>query len=403
MAIAQIQGDFVHQIILNDMINRPLIGSCFTFIFLATILVTGNAEAQVKVSRVTDPAALTASNGVVYSLPMTVLEIDLEVKRTDTIPGPYASFALEILGIQNAVQSHTTGFELVGVTVGSHPVSDPTQVFLVEMEEKSSEPLSLEFESDGMILGRVSSGGLEPTGRVSRTITDDSDLSVERMFPAYKPAAMIESVDTIVRTVVFDTLIYSEKILKRLMVKQSEKDQAIQAASLINDIGQDLYGLLVGYQETPYSVDALKYMTGKLEEQRKSYLQLFTGVVRTEHFHVKYSVVPLPESISEPVVLTGFSSSTGIVKPNGNNEIILKIQPEAVLAGTLGGPAGVGPKGYFYRIPATCDLTVLFEKKPLMSKSLPINQAGVIRALPSSVTQVEFDPVTGGLRKVILK
>lgn len=403
MAIAKVQGNIVFKID-EAMIRNSFITHMLTCAIVAgmtglmPILVCG----QIKVTRIDPKEGAAGRKGIVYSLPRTVLALDLLVTRTDRAPGPYASFAAELLGIEDAVREWQTSYTLDKVSISAISEPDPDQVFLVERDEKSSENILYLFTPDGLMAGSEGFRENAPSGEdwedfFTRTyVTED-------VFPAYRKGDMKENIDTITRLVAIDTLLYTEKILKRSMVRQTDREKAEEAASMITGIGQDQYSLLVGYQETAYSGDALRFMIEQLEMQRQNYLRLFTGVTRSEQVRIRLEYIPSPGSAKEPAMVAGFSPAIGLTGSEGAAPVTLTLLQQG-LAGVLGGEQSVSvPSGYFYRIPESCEVKVEYEGKTLGRQVLPVNQLGVVRSLPPSVTQVEFYPETGTVKRMILK
>jgi len=375
-------------------------------IFIIAVLALPLALAgQVKVTRVTAPESIASKKGVFYSLPRTVLTVTIEYTETDRLPGPYASFASELLGMEDAIKEKQVSFSVDHVSISSHSEPDPDQVFFVEMQEKAEEAALIAFTNCGLMMG--STGLTEETAHESsgfKAMGSDT-LSEAALFPAYKRSSTKEVVDTIIRIVTFDTVSYQEKILQRLQVDQTEKEKAEEAVSMINTIGQDQYSLLVGYQETAYDHGAIKFMFDQLGKQRQSYLTLFSGITRHQKHSVSYTVVPVEEMIDGSYELAGFSVTKGVAGLKEGETISLEIVRTgntALIGGVQQAAAGNG-SGYYYRIPETCVVSVKLNGQVVEEEALIINQAGVVRRLPPEVNQVEFYPSTGSIKKVILK
>jgi hypothetical protein len=367
-------------------------------------LLTGVLSAQARVKQVQGPETVAGRTGIIYSLPRTVLVADLEFTRTDRIPGPYHAFAGELLGIEQVVEERSVSYTLDHASVTAYTEPDPEHIYLIEMDEKSEEAVLLEFAANGLMLGSKTT--LPDEQVTMKWIGEPSGQSYDlnEIFPVYREASLKEVIDTITRVVTFDTLTYTEKILKRLMILQSEREKAAEASTLIHDIGQDQYTLLVGYQETAYSHDAIKYMHDQLESQRRNYLQLFTGVTRKERMNARFFILPDAGMMEEPFRLAGFSEVSGLIAVTGSDDVLLTIEASGV-AEKIGSasPPVAGASGYYYRIPETCEVSILFDGEMMARENIIINQAGVVRNLPPGVTDVGFDAVTGGIKRVVFK
>ena len=290
------------------LIHRHRIAKgCFLLLFV--FFLWNPALTQVRVKKVDNPETVVGKKGVVYGLPRTVLVIDLEYSKTETVPGPYAEFSKELIGIEDIIIQSTTTYFLEDATISALTEMDPQQIYLVEMYVQSSDEVLLEFSGNGLLVGVELSGEQRINARQWVNQPEESEPDLSAIFPHYKPASMKEVVDTIVRKITFDTITYQEKILNRTLVEMTEKEQAEEAAALINEITQDQYSLLVGYQETAYSYEAIKYMYDKLESKRRNYVQLFTGTTMKEQFSARYFIVPTVEMMDQPFpVLIGLKS-----------------------------------------------------------------------------------------------
>jgi hypothetical protein len=377
---------------------------CGSLLAGALLFMPGTPFAQVRVTHITAREGTAGRKGIIYALPRTVLLIDLQVTRTDKIPGPYAPYAQELLGLTDVITARQTSYGIDRAAIIPAGEPDPEQVYLVEKDEKASEDIFYAFDRSGLLIsseGIPEESGIQGEGwndYFSRVITE------EEAFPGYSAGAMKENTDTITRIVTLDTIVYTEKILKRSMVRQSDKDKAMEAASMINSIGQDQYTLLVGYQETAYSAEALKFMTGQLETQRKNYLQLFTGISRKEQIHISLVYLPPSAIAQEGTAIAGFSPLIGLAEADGTNDITITLAKKGLTEVLGTDPVSTGyAAGYYYRIPETCEVTIKYKGETIGKKVLPVNQAGVIRSLPPTVTQVEFYPESGSLKKVVLK
>ena len=80
------------------------------------------------------------------------------------------------------------------------------------------------------------------------------------LFKKYTESPTREIIDTMIRRVSIDTLVIEEKIFKRSMIEFTDQEKAQEAADKIRQIEKDKYNLLVGYQETAYSREAMEFM-----------------------------------------------------------------------------------------------------------------------------------------------
>jgi hypothetical protein len=223
------------------------------------------------------------------------------------------------------------------------------------------------------------------------------------LFNKYKESPTREIIDTVIRRVSIDTLVLEEKIFKRSMVEFTDREKAQEAADHIRQIEKDKYNLLVGYQETAYSREALEFMYNKLEEQRVEYLKLFTGVSVKETLKFNYQFFPETGKEEQEYRLAAFLKSSGMTTPDGQNDVTISLQSDAVNM-LPGEPAdGQSATGLVYRVPRSVQAVLSVQGKELDSKRLEILQLGSIQSLPPDFKRVEFDMETGALKSVVIE
>jgi len=75
-------------------------------------LVRQNVKPSTTVKRLSDTISLR-DGSLVYALPRTMLTIRAEFERTIEIPGPYARYAEELLGLDNVILSEGEDWSMV--------------------------------------------------------------------------------------------------------------------------------------------------------------------------------------------------------------------------------------------------------------------------------------------------
>ncbi len=359
--------------------------------------------AQVRVTAVKNAESVAGKKGIFYTLPLTVVHVDLDIVKDQFFPGPYATYAEDYLGIANVPKAEKTEYSISNVSISTTVEPDPGHIYFVEKEEKSDKQIWMSFSESGMVLGMEnfpkskSSENFENWGEVSFT-----DFSENGLFPYERKGGIVRKVDTIIRKVAIDTSTYEQMSFKVLYVKQTDEDKAAEAADKINSIRQDRYKLLVGYQETAYDKGGLEFMTKKLDEMQNEYLKLFLGTSKSESKHFSFKYVPVKGSENTEIKVSGFSVSSGLSAP-GSNNIVLELKQQDTISNIRDDESGIVYSGFYYRIPAMVEARVSYQNKVLNRENLIVNQFGVIRSLPTSTTKVEFYPNTGAIRKVIIE
>jgi hypothetical protein len=385
---------------------KRLFTSRSIYLLLAALLAGASASVsgQVRVTRFNDPSQIAGRKGIVYSLPRTALDVEMTVTKTQIYPGPLAEYAREFLGTGEVVTKPTTEYNLAGAELKSCNEPDPDQTYIIEKEEKSQGEIWVSFSQDGKMIGidnfpkESSPKGFAQWDNAVFGLQDEAGL-----YPRYSASAIREKVDTIIRRVSIDTLMIEEKILKRSMVEYPDRDKAEEAADRIRRIDSDIYNLLIGYQETPYPKESLEFMYSKLQEERREYVSLFTGLTVKENLVFQFRVVPDPSRESQRYDLGGFSPVSGLVEAAGDNSISLVIDRDGVPAGTASGPSAPNPSGIVYRTPVVLPVGIEYQGKEITSGYFEILQFGALQSLPPEFKKVELDLERGLVRSVVME
>lgn len=386
---------------MNDRMNRL---SRRRLLLLWLIMsMTSLTYAQLRVTRVTSPEGLAGRKGVVYTLPASMLIVEVEILKTQAVPGPLADYAKDFLGIGDAITRGNLTYSLQQGSIRVCQVPDPNHTYLVEKEEKSSGEIWISFDGAGPVMS------MEKFTRESRPqgfMTWDKDLyftpQADKLFRKYSEASTREVIDTIIRKISIDTLVIEEKVFKRSMVGFNDREKALEASDRIRQIEQDKYNLLIGYQETPYSREALEFMYGKLEEEQREYRKLFTGVELSETLSFRFEVYPDPLVEEQAYMITGFSRSNGIVPADSQNAIMLELKRGPRPAGPAEIP-GAGFTGLVFRNPAQAVAVLKHSGKEIVNQRIEIMQFGTIYTLPPEFKRVSFDTETGRLKAIVLE
>jgi len=378
-----------------------------TFIAILIILILPGPDgiiAQVRVSKITGPEMLSGKKGIIYTLPRTQIHVDLWISKTQQFPGPLAEFSGEYLGLDEVITKSAVNYAVENAAIFTSTEADPNQVYLIEKEEKSSGEIWISFgKSTPLLTLEKFDKTISPQGFLSWK--EDLFIAPDpgNLFRKYKESPTREIIDTVIRRVSIDTLVLEEKIFKRSMVEFTDREKAQEAADHIRQIEKDKYNLLVGYQETAYSREALEFMYNKLEEQRVEYLKLFTGASVKETLKFKYQFFPDAGKEEQEYRLAAFLKSIGMATPDGQNDVKISLQSDAMNM-LPGEPADGQPAtGFVYRVPRTVTAVLSFQGKELDSKRLEILQLGAIQSLPPEFKKIEFDLETGALKSVVIE
>lgn len=335
------------------------------FAFLAGHL---NAQFVTSHAKIAMPGQ---QRGIYYSLPRTVIQLDLMVDKTELVEGPYSEYA-NMVGADEVITSDQIEYALRDVVMSTYAEADPNATFFVASNPKKPEPMQFHLNSRGI---------LEGIGMIAKN-------SPLQSMPVSLAKANVSSDNTPVFKYQFGP-----------SGAKSEELRARAAAEMINRIREEKLKLLTGFQETAFSLDTYRQMYADLDEMESEYLSLFVGkrvvtpIVQTVYVTLSKEV-PL-QTVGSFSKETGFSTSIS----EGNS-----ITVQAISLKTTGNINALSKSAVesishedkvFYRIPEIVNVKVSLDDELLLERRETLVQFGVFMLAPLNNTKMVFDPNTG--------
>ncbi|HPT11986.1 MAG TPA: DUF4831 family protein [Bacteroidales bacterium] len=363
------------------------------FYFMAAVMVGFNgcstvekaANKGITVTPLGEEVKVTDGT-LVYALPLTVFEIDVAVERTVTIPGPYATFASELLGLNKVISSENETWKIVNIDLKSGDELDPSQFYVVQ-GTTLMQSNAFALKHSGLILD------VNPDVYSDKCISDNQDqsgypdlvfhdLGVDE-YVSYKS-------DTAYRLVKADTAFIKIPYLVQKKSIPSLEEEASAAAKKLLELREGKHLILTGEANVfPQNEAAINEMN-RLE---KEYTELFTGKKWSEIKHFRFWFTPQPSMAGGKTTIFNFSAEEG-VKNTGNS----KGQPvyiEMMASGktkdlnlvvrpvTSKNEVGLSDRLY-YRVPDIADIRITNGSTVFCTARKLVYQFGSIVALPSN-------------------
>ncbi len=383
----------------------------FNFLLLQLVF-SLTAVAQINVVHIDNNAMPQTREGVFYSLPRTVVRIDVKIDRIENYKGPYADYAARYLGLKNVISANSVEYKISDISITTYPEPDPDQYYFVELGEKISKNQTaglLELSSSGLILGSIPAFHDSLANANVRMGKDEPLLGNEKdvfgeLFKYYADVSVFEKVDTIIRKINIDTMTLERQFLKRTMVEKSPDQKAKEASDFITKIKDNRFNLISGYQEVNYNKETLEYMDTQLKQMEKEYVKLFTGISLHKTLNFSYKYIPLPNQINMEIPIFKFWKSKGVIDLDepGGKVVTIKIQ-RVGNTNTVSGYLTRAEKetkehGFYYRIPELARVTVKLDENTQEETQCLVSQLGLVTFLPAHQWKVQFHESTGGIK-----
>ena len=379
---------------------------------LFQVIMVCTVYSQINVLRIDNSAAPQTKEGIFYSLPRTVVKIEVKIDRVENYKGPYADFALRFLGLKNVVSANSIDYKISDISITTYPEPDPDQYYFVDLGDKISRGEKagmLSLSDAGVIVGTLP-GNADTTGNYyhkAKQAEPPADADMDAFGELFKYSAdvsVFEKVDTIIRKINIDTMTVERQYFKRTMVEKSPEQKAKEAADYISKIKDNRFNLLSGTQEVNYNKETLEYMDNQLKTMEKEYLKLFTGISLHKSLIFSYKYIPISNQINTEIPIFKFLRSKGVIDldEQGGKVVTIKIQR----VGNTNTVANYLKKvekdsktqGFSYRIPELARVTVKLDENTQEETQCLVSQLGVVTNLPASKWKVLFHPETGGIK-----
>ena len=365
----------------------------YSVYFFATLLIAATScSKMINVKHVKMDSALPKEDGVYYSLPKTVITVEVDVSKTYKIKGQFSGFANKYLGLSNVITENSSSFSIDDIKLSDYSLPDHDQYYFVEIPNscRKKNSVLLQLSETGII---NSINGYNKLNNKTNSIISSDATAEDVAKPAVQTflnSNMMASFDTTIEKIDMDTFILQKKIIKKIYVDKNEEQKAKEAADYIMKIKENEFNLLTGYSEVNFSKESLEYMHEQLKKQESEYLNLFTGATVVHHFKFYYTYNPVDSKSKANIPLFLFSAKDGISDTSSNkgesvNLKIEKLDSSNVLEPFNDAKLDLKKKhhGFYYRIPEYAKVSVCCNNKIKAESNILVSQFGVVCELPA--------------------
>ncbi|QZT38889.1 DUF4831 family protein [Halosquirtibacter xylanolyticus] len=330
------------------------------------------------------------TNGPVYALPATGIRVYVEATYDEFIPGPYHSFAKELLSIPNVKTKASASWKIEQVRFGSFVTADGSQYHQI----KSAAVADIAVNSVGIIKGINGEFDDEVT---SLPMTQNEFMPFEPTVIDWNDRSIQEFVE------VNDSLPDQWTLL-------SEKRKAYDAAHTITKLRKRRFHMLASeYETVPPDGKAYEIVVAQLKEIEERYTALFVGKHVVRHRTFVFDVVPN----NSQAVAFRFDARKGVVPTTdlSGKPMMLNVVADSNAKAILNKQAGAGsvsPDGIYYRIPCMASVSLMDGTKVLASTTMMVAQEGVRFPMAPNHSQstpkykITMDQKSGALKSVVL-
>lgn len=358
--------------------------------FGAVVVLTSCASSKQTVSSVSiNPLSETSSindGSLVYALPRTVFTVRVKMEHTIEIPGPYAQYAADLLGLKNAIKSEQEHWSVTGITVNSHEEIDPSELYVME-SNTSMVANMIVLKDEGFVLD------LNPAqNAIAKVFTGDSEINVNNFvsLDLGSDEYYYTQVDTAYRSLNIDSTFINVPYVVEKKKQLTTAQLAERAAKRLIEIRDGKILILTGEANVfPQSDASIK----ELNKMEKEYTELFVGKTYTETRYYSLFFIPEKDMSGQSVNIFNFSEMRGVEDETSTTGVPVSITlvPEQKLKDitvvshqTTSSDEGQQVDKVFYRIPDVVNVLIDLDGEVIYNSRKLIYQFGEIMQLPAN-------------------
>ena len=356
-------------------------------IFSALVFITASCMTSSKVpenNAIITPLSdkvILKDGSMVYGLPRTTFTIVVEMERSIEIPGPYAKYAADLLGLNNVIQNENEYWSVEGITVKSNAELDPSEFYVIESNTLFQTNV-LTLKKEGLILD------LNPemiNSDDNKTGLSKSEIDLFRSFDLGSDEYFQLQRDTAFKRVNVDSSFIRIPYIVEKKKMLSVEQLAEKAAKRLMEMRDGKHLILTGEATVfPQNEAAINEMN-RLEKQ---YTELFTGKIIKEKRTFTCNIIPAKDMVGKKVTLFQFSEVTGPGK--SGKPVVAEFIPEQKTKDlTILNKSKTESKGkkydkLFYRVPDVVDFKISLGNELLFNSRRLIYQFGQVVQLPGN-------------------
>lgn len=345
-------------------------------VFIGVMLFTVVSNAQ----RLTESSSIP-QNSVIYSLPLTEIEVSVEIEEEQYMPGPYVSFSEFYLSIQDVMVHKSLKYRIANVSMRPIFVADYENMYYFPIGAKNVRADFFSLTSEGIIYSNENL----PIQTDTPESIDPNEIFKDRLPSSPMITKKLSSYERIKTDSGFIHVPYQQSIINE---KDPER-KAEEAAKFIYALRQRRFELITGDVDNAFSGNSLKDALREINRLEEEYVSLFLGKTFVKKHKYVFRVTPSDSNDKRSYNVFRFSESRGVI-PVGNKEgrsITMDVTPEGrlnsvqkVIAEQAKGNA------LYYRVPETANIQLMDAGVEICSGFMKIYQMGKTFSVPADVS-----------------
>jgi hypothetical protein len=333
-----------------------------------------------------------------YTLPKTVIRVNVEICRSISKKGPYSKYAKSLLDIDEIINKDEIKWEIKNIQFTSYPVPDTNNIYIIED------------------IGNIDNFGiaLTPEGFINSINSENTNI---KDFQYGKTLNFNQDKEELSTTQMIN--FNDVPLLKEITSKKNTYERAKALAEKIYTLRDDRAAIIVGdgYTENMPDGIAMKEIIRELNKLEQKYLSMFVGKKIKKTYNYSFDFIPeIPKKTTQAIIFR-FSEEHGVVPMNDVSGIpvIIEIESHQTVEKIIAlnkrqeylkrtGKIKENKSGLYYRIPEQVSVRLIKNDKILAEKNIILAQFGDVHHLNSKYLNgkfsIEYYPELGAVKKI---
>lgn len=355
------------------------------YTLLSLVMVVAPAEAkeksEIRVVEVSQDAD-AANEGVVYSLPTTMLRIKVEAEVTLCKVGPFYRYSNSYLNLSDVVTEDSKTWKLLSATITSYGKASEQESQKYKIVAMNAVCPSVQTTSDGVLLG------INTKCESVELCDEETDVELPEL--------------------TFDDV----QLDRSILTKTSTAAMAQETALSIYDLRDKRLSLLGGEDATVlHDAGSYEKVFAEIERLERDYISMFAGKKKTIKVVKYYDVVPDCYGATSQVLLR-FSEKEGFLDAMDLNGKPVYVDMTFTKPTQVSSYSAQSKErrskpiyGLRYIRPAMVNVKVVDRNKQIGEGNVLCSQGGQLLSLPAKVltekgVSVKFDSTNGALEYI---
>ncbi|WP_439185239.1 DUF4831 family protein [Carboxylicivirga taeanensis] len=325
-----------------------------------------------------------AGNVLLYSLPTTVVRVNVEVEKTISRVGPFYRYSQKMLNISDVVTENKEEWRIKSINIETYGKPNPDRQYAISFTGQCAAPF-VNLTPSGILAG----------------INNESSVSASYLKDFTQP--VIPTIN--------DVNFNDVPMIEKQMVKTSTAAMAEETANYIYKIRKRRFKILASdYEQLPPDGQSYEVMVRELNKLEKQHMELFVGKTETFTITKSFDIVPDKMSTSNDVLFR-FSTVKGIVDKMDVSGSPVYFELDTQDFKNLQGSANVIDKkqdvrnGLFYIKPGKGLVKIIDKNVLVKEKEVYLSQYGQVVSMPANVLErddvrIRIDSATGALQSI---